>query len=256
MGAQKWFKFYGQEYLSDPKIERLTPTERSCWITLLCMASLSEGVIRFLTVESLLNRSGIQFDPYHPEEWEKGLGVLRKFQDLEMIECQDNGDIILLNWEKRQETNLTDAERARNYRDRKKAVTKTVTDNVTNVTLDKNRIDKNRIDNIKGDKVPCGEFKNVLLSQDEMRKLVERYGRTATIQIVEELSSYMKSKGKVYRDHYATLLNWAKRKGVVEKLPPPPPPPDLSMSAEEAARAAQKVSEITKSLSDRKTFKV
>lgn len=256
MGAQKWFKFYGQEYLSDPKIERLSPSERSCWVTLLCMASLNEGVIRFLTVESLLNRSGIQLDPYYPEEWEKSLGVLRKFQDLEMIVCQDNGDIILLNWEKRQETNLTDAERARNYRDRKKTVTKTVTDNVTNVTLDKNRIDKNRIDNIQQDKVQCGEFKNVFLSPDEKKKLVERYGRSATIQIVEELSTYMKSKGKAYRDHYATLLNWAKRKGVVEKAPPPAPPPDLSISDEQAAHAAKKVSEMTKALSERKSFKV
>lgn len=130
MLAQKWFKFYGQEYLSDPKIERLKPAERSCWLTLLCMGSLTEGEIRFLTIESLLTRSGIQFDPYHPEEWEACLGILKKFQDLEMIECSETGDIILLNWEKRQEQNLTGAERTRNFRERKKSK-QDVTDDVT-----------------------------------------------------------------------------------------------------------------------------
>lgn len=132
MQAQKWFKFYGQEYLSDPKIERLSPTERSCWITLMCLASLTEGRIRFLTTQSLLNKSGIQFDPFQPEEWEKSLAILQKFQDMEMIECEETGDILVTNWEKRQETNLTGAERVRNFRERQK--TKDVTDDVTDVT--------------------------------------------------------------------------------------------------------------------------
>lgn len=171
MGAQKWFKFYGQEYLSDPKIEQLTPTERSCWLTLLCMASLNDGKIRFLTVEGLLNRSGIQNVRHtpsqtvtdRPSEWENSLEVLTKFQNMEMIRCEQNGDITLLNWEKRQETNMTDAERAKNYRDRKKLrhenVTerdakntrhKNVTDRPTKVTLDKIRVDKKIVNKKEG----------------------------------------------------------------------------------------------------------
>ena len=145
MSAQKWFKFYGQEYLSDPKIERLTPVERSCWLTILCMASTTDGVIRFLTIEALLNRSGVHFDPYRPDEWENALGILKKFETLEMIACQENGDITVTNWDKRQETNLTGAERVRKHRLLKTFDTDVTTD-VTNVTLDKNRIDKNRIE--------------------------------------------------------------------------------------------------------------
>lgn len=122
----------------------------------------------------------------------------------------------------------------------------------TQVSIGKDSIDKN----IQGDKVPCGEFKNVFLTPDEKRKLVARYGRSATIQTVEELSTYMKSKGKAYRDHYATLLNWAKRKGVVEQQKSTEPVPDLTITPEQAAEASKKVQAISQSLAERKSFKV
>ncbi len=108
------------------------------------MASMgAEGVIEFLTVESLLNRSGIQFDPYHPEEWEKALGVLTKFNNLKMIGVKEDGVIVVKNWEKRQEHNLTVAERVAKSRAKKKSVTT----NVTSVTSEENRIEENRIEN-------------------------------------------------------------------------------------------------------------
>ena len=65
----------------------------------------------------------------------------------------------------------------------------------------------------------CGEFKNVSLSEAELQKLKSRYGTGATKKLVEELSVYMKSRGKKYKDHYATLLNWAKRNEVEEVTP-------------------------------------
>lgn len=143
--ANQWFKFYGGEYLSDPKIERLTPLERSCWVTLLCLASMMDsGTIEFLTVESLLNKSGIQFDPYRPEEWENALSVMQKFQKMKMIKLMDNGDIKIINWEKRQEHNLTVAERVAKHRAKKQVCNKDVTINVTSVTTEENRIEENR----------------------------------------------------------------------------------------------------------------
>lgn len=148
MGANKWFKFYGGEYLSDPKIESLTLSERSCWITLMCLASMNstDGLIEFLTVETLLNKSGIVFDPFHPEEWDKSLSVLKKLERMRMVILHKNGDIEIINWSKRQETNLTDAERAKSYRDRKRVVTQSSQNKVTNVTQEEKRIDKNRIE--------------------------------------------------------------------------------------------------------------
>lgn len=155
--ANQWFKFFGGEYLSDPKIERLTPIERSCWVTLLCLASMNgDGIVEFLTVEVLLNKSGIQFDPYHPEEWEKALGVLVKFQNLKMIDLGDDGVITVTNWKKRQETSMTGAERVAKYRERlKQSISnENVTEHVTNVTLEEKRIEEKRREEKKEDNTP------------------------------------------------------------------------------------------------------
>lgn len=81
--ANQWFKFYGGEYLSDPKIGRLSPAERSCWITLLSMASMSDrGIIKYLDTDDLLEKSGIRHNPYNEGDWEKCQNVLVFFPNL------------------------------------------------------------------------------------------------------------------------------------------------------------------------------
>lgn len=68
-----------------------------------------------------------------------------------------------------------------------------------------------------------GEFKNVLLTDDEKEKLKSRYGKGEAQKLVEELSTYIKSKGVRYKDHYATVIAWARKKGlqvqVDDKIP-------------------------------------
>lgn len=56
-----------------------------------------------------------------------------------------------------------------------------------------------------------GEFGNVRLSEAELDKLCARWTAGQVGQAIEALSAYMRSKGKRYADHYATLLNWLKR---------------------------------------------
>ena len=120
MSANKWFKFYGGEYLSDPKIGTLSPQERSCWVTLLCLASISSvgGIIEYLTIEVLLQKSGINLDPYHPEEWEKCLGILKKLERMKMIKTNTDGVIEVIHWETRQESSLTGYERVKRHREK------------------------------------------------------------------------------------------------------------------------------------------
>lgn len=57
-------------------------------------------------------------------------------------------------------------------------------------------------------RICCGEFENVLLTEEELKKLAGRFTEEETKKAIEELSVYMKSKGKAYKDHYATLINW------------------------------------------------
>ena len=125
----KWFKFYGQDYLSDPKILSLSACERSCWITLLSYGSVNDnGVIAYLDEEQLMIQAGVS--PMH-EEWEQTIGILKKMENLKMITV-DNGMITVQNWKKRQETNLTGYERVKRHREKKRL------DNEM-ITSDKNR---------------------------------------------------------------------------------------------------------------------
>ena len=72
-------------------------------------------------------------------------------------------------------------------------------------------IDKEREGEIEKDKkstpIFYGEFKNVRLSKEEYENLKEKLSSHTEIMI-NKLSRYMKSSGKTYQNHYATILNW------------------------------------------------
>jgi hypothetical protein len=57
-----------------------------------------------------------------------------------------------------------------------------------------------------------GEFGNVKMTTAEFEKLVQAEGSDRANALIEELSSYLASSGKRYKSHYATLLNWGRRK--------------------------------------------
>ena len=147
----KWFKFYGQDYLSDPKMLSLTACERSCWLTLLSYSSINDnGMITFMSEQQLMLQSGLDFQD---DSWDRTVGVLKKLERLEMITV-DNEVITVKNWGKRQETNLTSYERVKRYRQKKH------NDN-TKITLDKKRIEENRRDkNIILESTPAQEAKS------------------------------------------------------------------------------------------------
>lgn len=59
-------------------------------------------------------------------------------------------------------------------------------------------------------KTKHGEFNNVLLTDDELAKLKERFPNDLQ-QRIERLSDYVASTGKAYKSHYATIISWAKK---------------------------------------------
>lgn len=54
-------------------------------------------------------------------------------------------------------------------------------------------------------------FDNILLTEDEYNKLVERFGEDGTKDRLEALSLYKQSRGKRYASDYATVLAWQRR---------------------------------------------
>ena len=53
-----------------------------------------------------------------------------------------------------------------------------------------------------------GEYNNVLLTDEEYRKLSEECD---VLEMIERLSGYIASSGKKYKSHYATIRNWLRR---------------------------------------------
>lgn len=205
----EWFKFYNNKWLSDLAVISLDPIDRLCFITLLCVTASRDD--RNGSVTQYHEHRILTLTHLTPDDYSKGVGFTKRLADVGLINIDDDTTITLKNFEKRQNSNLSGAERAQRYREKSKVTTVTQKSDERNAREDKRRVDK-----IREEKKSVGEFNNVELNEEELTKLVDRYGRSAVKQLIDELSSYLKSSGKRYKDHYATLLNWARRKGVVE----------------------------------------
>ena len=81
--------------------------------------------------------------------------------------------------------------------------------------IEENRIEENNKKEIYKEKSVYGEFKNVKLTDEEYHKLE----KANLLPYIEKLSSYIASKGKKYKNHYATILTWARKEPIVEELP-------------------------------------
>jgi len=56
-----------------------------------------------------------------------------------------------------------------------------------------------------------GEFENINLTNEEYLKLVDKFGKAEAEEKIENISSYVASKGDKYKSHYATILAWSKK---------------------------------------------
>lgn len=76
-------------------------------------------------------------------------------------------------------------------------------------TIERDTLEKNPREKIETRR-KFGEYKNVLLTDSDMDKLKAEFP-TDWEERIERLSSYMASTGKTYKNHLATIRNWARR---------------------------------------------
>lgn len=101
--------------------------------------------------------------------------------------------------------------------EKKTLVDQRSTDGLPLVDVGKDRIGKDRIgkDRLGKDKDisptrhKYGEYQNVLLSDEDLEKLKTEFLDWS--DRIERLSAYMASTGKSYKNHLATIRNWARR---------------------------------------------
>lgn len=167
--------------------------------------------------------------------------ALQTFEQFGMIEIVD-GVITIPNWNKHQTLDAYEKkkERDRLYQAERRAAQKALISNTSEKSSDSNATQSSyvavsdkeedkereleRDNNILSDsdeseqpatkpskpvKHKYGEYKNVLLTDDELEKLKSEYSDYQ--ERIENLSSYVASTGKSYKSHYATIRNWARK---------------------------------------------
>lgn len=193
------------------------------WVFLLARAGESNhsgGLYMTDTLPYSIEDLAADFD-FSTEFIEFGLLTLEKYG---MIQRYDE-IIFIKNWEEYQSVDGLDKIREQNrirqanYREKQKLLAKGVTlhnvssngnitqDNATEEELDK-ELDKDI--KKKPKKSKYGEYKNVLLSDEELEKLKKEFPQDWKDRI-ERLSGYCESTGKTYKNYLATIRNWAKR---------------------------------------------
>ena len=90
-----------------------------------------------------------------------------------------------------------------------------ITDN-NGITTEDNKITttdntQSKVKESKVKKSKYGFFENVFLTDEEYQKLIDKFGKDEASKWIEDLSYGVKSKEYKFKDHYATILNWARR---------------------------------------------
>lgn len=193
------------------------------WVQLLCLAgNVNDGGFIYLTKEI----------PYTDEmlatQFNKPISTVRlalkTFEQFGMIEIINNM-IFLSSWEKYQSTDRLatirekDRERKRRKREAEKILPQKSME-CPRTSMDVPRIDiegdididkdKNKSISKKSPRHKHGEYQNVLLSDDDLGKLKAEFPADWD-QRIQRLSEYMASSGKSYKNHLATIRNWARR---------------------------------------------
>lgn len=155
--------------------------------------------------------------------------ALKTFEQFGMVEIINN-TVTIPNWGKHQSIDQIEAKNAymkkymREYREKQKQISSGKSNCKTNSKANVSKADKIREEEIReeksrGDIVEAsppkptrhkyGLYKNVLLTDEDYQKLQQEFPHDYSARI-ERLSEYIASTGKKYKNHLATIRNWAR----------------------------------------------
>lgn len=207
------------------------------WFKLLCLAGKQNNSGVFIMSNKIAYTDKMLATIFRMKETTVQL-ALRTFEEFGMVEIVD-GVITIPNWGKHQSLEKLEARREyqreyqRDYRKKQKLLTesedKCLRKHLRNddVNTPEEDIDKDKEEekeyiedmtandghnspkSTKPVKHKHGEYANVLLTDDELKKLKAEYPDWE--DRIERLSSYVASTGKRYKSHYATIRNWARK---------------------------------------------
>ena len=209
-----WIKVY-RSLIENPK--RIRSSRLALWLYILLSVNHTSGKAYLCGKEiSLKPGQGVFSTPDLAKKLCEPVSVIRRslewFESEQQIEQRktNQGTVItVLNWDKYQESEQPTEQRVNNDRT-------TSEQRVNNLPIIKEYKEckelKNKEKINKKEKPPkhqYGEYKNVLLSDEELEKLKDEFPADWQERI-ERCSEYCASKGKAYKDYLATIRNWAR----------------------------------------------
>lgn len=217
---QPYLPLYIQDFMTDEKLIECSASTTGVYIRIMCLMHKSEeyGTILLKQKYKQNTKQSLNFAlqlakslPYNLLEIEESIDELLSEKVLEL-----NGDILT---QKRMiKDNEISIKRSNSGSIGGKTTQKNNNKFATKFAKAKNKANTeseyvNEIDNSlikkKGsDKKKYGEFQNVFLTDEEYYKSLEKYGEPILLQMIEKLSTYLKSKGDKYKNHYATFSSW------------------------------------------------
>lgn len=209
----EWFKFYQNKWLTDRAIARLRPQDRLCFLTLLCVTAQSDernGTVTQYDEREIITLTHLSVDvsDESKSDYHRAIGFTDRLCEVGLIVRNNDGSICIPNFEKRQNSNLSGAERAKKYREKSSVTNVTQKSDESNAREEKIREDKRRVEK----KEKYGDNSNVLLTLDEHQKLCELLSPQVVETLIGELDLYIGSKGVRYKSHYLTIQAWARRR--------------------------------------------
>ena len=212
----KWFKFYGQDFYTDPKVMMLTASQKLFFIGLMSLAAQEDkdnsakGTLTLLTESIVMQYIGISPDS---EGWNECKDFYGLLIELGFIKIDyDNYILTIINYNKLQKTNLSASERVTKSRKNKskQSVSKNVNTVNKKLTLDKD-IDKERdIDIISPKNNKKGSLDS--LNETDFQEIASDYQTTLphVLSCLDDLKNYCDRTGKKYKDYKAALRNFVK----------------------------------------------
>ena len=89
---------------------------------------------------------------------------------------------------------------------------RTTNEQQVNTNNKDNNVNNGKKETIKKKSIPKKKYLEfVKLTDEEYKKLIDKFGESITKDKIQKLDDYVGSKGTKYVSHYRTILNWSKK---------------------------------------------
>ena len=216
-----WLKLK-EDYFNSPKIKKLRKiaggdTYTIIYLKMQLLSIKNNGIIEFEKIEPTFQEElALKLD----EDVENVSVTLAYLQTQGLIDMNENNEFLLLEASNNIGSESESAERVRQFRERENQKALQCNGSVTGVLQNSISISnsksisssKSNKDGVVGEekksKHKYGEFKRVLLTDEELEKLNKEFGEEKTQKAITYLDEYIEMKGAKYKSHYLAMRKW------------------------------------------------